>query len=241
MLALFPIFFLFFFRVVFWIVFWSFWGANMGRFWSPKSINMRLVSFWFLLFLYWFLNHFCILGGLMLVLYRFFFRIVFCIDFWSIWGSFCGSFWEALGGPNGLFLASILSWFWPQSWLYFGMLFDIFGNDFWSWFLTSTLGGILTENEPKNSWISRGWRQRGGLLSCQRQPKTSDLTRPAPCRRQGRRILRLRLWRRPPLQFQKLVNELAASRQAGMPCRQPGMLCWQPQPRLVNSNVVLAI
>ena len=79
--SLFSLFFLFFFRDDFLLVFWSFWGAKMGRFWSQKSINVRLMSFCFLLIFYWFFHYFCVLGGLMLVLYLFFFRILFCIDF----------------------------------------------------------------------------------------------------------------------------------------------------------------
>ena len=50
-------------------------------------------------------------GGLMLVRCWFFFRIVFCIDFLSIWGSILEPFWEPLGGPNRYFLALILGWF----------------------------------------------------------------------------------------------------------------------------------
>ena len=80
----------------------------MDRFRSPKSIKMRLMCFCFLLIFYWFFHYFCILDHLMLVLYRFFFRIVFCIVFWSLWGSILESFWEALGDPNRSFLASLL-------------------------------------------------------------------------------------------------------------------------------------
>ena len=47
-----------FFVWFFFIVFWSFWGAKMELFWSSKSIKMRLVSFWFLLIFYWFLQCF---------------------------------------------------------------------------------------------------------------------------------------------------------------------------------------
>ena len=36
-----------------------------------------------------------------------FFRFVFCIDFWSFFGSNLGSFWEAFGGQNRSFWASI--------------------------------------------------------------------------------------------------------------------------------------
>ena len=45
-------FFGFFFCVVFLFVFGSFLGAILGRFWSQKSIKMRLMSFWFLLVFY---------------------------------------------------------------------------------------------------------------------------------------------------------------------------------------------
>ena len=43
------------------------------------------------------------------VLFRFFFRFVFCIDFWSLFGAILVSFWGALGSPNRSFLASIFS------------------------------------------------------------------------------------------------------------------------------------
>ena len=102
MLALFSNFFLLSFRVDFLIVFWSFWGANMGRFWSQKSIKMRLMSFWFLLILYWFFHYFCVLGGLMLVLYRFFLRIVFCIDFLVDLGIDFGALLGAFGGSKSI-------------------------------------------------------------------------------------------------------------------------------------------
>ena len=36
-----------------------------------------------------------------------FFRFVFCIDFWSFFGSILGSFWEAFWGQNRSFWASI--------------------------------------------------------------------------------------------------------------------------------------
>ena len=43
------------------------------------------------------------LEGAIFVLYRFFFRFVFGIDFWSIFGAILVSFWGALGSPNRSF------------------------------------------------------------------------------------------------------------------------------------------
>ena len=88
----------------------------MGCFWSQKSIKMRLMSFSFLLILYWFFHYFCVLGGLMLVLYRFFLRIVFCIDFWSIWDRF----WSPFGSLWGV----QIDHFWHQFWDDFCMSFQ---------------------------------------------------------------------------------------------------------------------
>ena len=93
--------FSFFFLIDFLMIFGSFWGAILRRFWSQKSIKMRLMSFWFLFIFKWFFNGFFVLEGSMFVFVRLFFRFVFCIDFWSILGSILESFWEALGFQMG--------------------------------------------------------------------------------------------------------------------------------------------
>ena len=54
-----------------------------------------------------FFNAFCVLEGAIFVLYRVFFRFVFCIDFWSPFGPILVSFLDAFGRPNQSFLASI--------------------------------------------------------------------------------------------------------------------------------------
>ncbi len=51
---------------------------------------------------------FYVLEGVNLVLFRFFFRSVFCIDVWSVFGSIWVSFWEGFGGSSRSFWALIL-------------------------------------------------------------------------------------------------------------------------------------
>ena len=58
-----------------------------------------------------FFNVFCVLEGAIFVLYRFFFRFVFGIGFWSICGALLVSFWGALGSPNRSFFGLISSFF----------------------------------------------------------------------------------------------------------------------------------
>ena len=100
--VLFSVFFSFFFRVDFWIVLGPFWGAILGRFWSEHWVKMRICVFRVLLIFRWFFNGFCVSEGVMFVLFRFFFRFVFGIDFWSFFGPISGSFWEAFGGLFGV-------------------------------------------------------------------------------------------------------------------------------------------
>ena len=87
-------------------------GCQHGAFLEPK-INQN-ATYEFLIFID-FIFVFPLLlrlgGSYVGFLYRFFLRIVFCIDFWSIWGSILEPFWEPLGGPNRSFLASNLGWF----------------------------------------------------------------------------------------------------------------------------------
>ena len=84
--------------------FWVVLGCQNGAFLETEIDQHATYEFLiFIDFIYCVFHYFGALEGLMLVLYPFFFRIVFCIDFWSIWGSF----WEALGGPNRSILASI--------------------------------------------------------------------------------------------------------------------------------------
>ena len=92
-------FFSLLFRVDFLFVLGSFWGAILGRFWSPNRINMRLCDF--LIFIDFPLVFQCFLrfGGcyfsLISVLFslRFWhpFLVVFWIDFGVILGGFRGS------------------------------------------------------------------------------------------------------------------------------------------------------
>jgi hypothetical protein len=99
MSALFSIILLLFFCVAFLFVFWSFWGANMEPFCSPKSINMRLMSFFifvdFLLICLVLLRlgRFYVGSISALCSYRFLHR--FLVDFWVdlevIFGAFGGS------------------------------------------------------------------------------------------------------------------------------------------------------
>ena len=79
-----------------------------GRFWCTNRFEMRICDFVFSLIFYWFLYVFGDLEGVMFVLFRDFLRFVFCIDFWSLFCSILGSFWEAFGNPSRSFLASIL-------------------------------------------------------------------------------------------------------------------------------------
>ena len=51
------------------------------------------------------------LEGAIFVLYRFFFRFVFGIDFWSIFGAILVSFWGAFGSPNQSFFSFISCFF----------------------------------------------------------------------------------------------------------------------------------
>ena len=141
------LFFRSFFRSFFVMFFGSFLGRFGVRFWvvfgGQIGSNFEYVIFWCLLIFLRFFNGFCTSEGVIFVLCRFFFRFVFCIDFWSLFGPILGSFWEALGGPNPSFWPSILSIdFWSffgsilgSSWEAFGGILGVEIGHFWHRFL----------------------------------------------------------------------------------------------------------
>ena len=105
------LFFRSFFCSFFVLLFCSFFdrfGVPFGGVFGAKMGSKRVyVIFGFSLNVHWLLYVFCDLEGAIFVSFRDFFRFVFCIDFWSFFGSILGSFWEAFGSPNRSFLASI--------------------------------------------------------------------------------------------------------------------------------------
>ena len=104
---LFSMFFSLLLRIDFLFVFGSFWNAILGRFWSPNRIKMRICDYLIFIGFLMFFNVFCVSKGVMFVLFRFFFRFVFGIDFLLFFGSILWSFREAFGSPTWSFLASI--------------------------------------------------------------------------------------------------------------------------------------
>ena len=78
--------------------------ALLGRFWGGREMKKTLIFLWFF-------NTFCVLRGAKLVLFWFFFRIIFCIDFWSILGSILGPCWAHFGNQNWSFWGPIFGRF----------------------------------------------------------------------------------------------------------------------------------
>ena len=105
------VFFRSFFRSFFCCFLCSFWGGFGVPFWevfgAKKVSKFELVIFGFSLFFIRFFYDFCDLEGLKFVLFSFFFRIVFLIDFWSLLVSILAPFWHPFGTQNLSFLASI--------------------------------------------------------------------------------------------------------------------------------------
>ena len=100
-----------FVRCFFVLIFCSFWGRFGVRFWDVFGAQIGstcvYVIFCFLLIFLRFFNVFCVSEGVILVLFRFFFRFVFGIHFLSFFGSILGSLWEAFESPTRSFQASI--------------------------------------------------------------------------------------------------------------------------------------
>ena len=154
----------------------------------PYQIGRILGWFWdrFLMF---FVKRGAWLGDAKIIVLYWFLQCFVAIDLWNKFKTHAVRMEGVLGeGCRHHFfidfdsiLTSILAHF----------LFD-FGH-FWQWILKQ-ISDIdfwrdFDEKWTKKFQMRQGWRQRRGLLSCQRQPKTQWFDTPSTCRRQGRRIL----------------------------------------------------